>query len=55
MLSESVLVQDGWTSLLIAADEGHIEVVRVLLAAGADAELRSQSGFSRQVYLQHAA
>jgi predicted LPLAT superfamily acyltransferase len=29
-------MQDGWTALLVASHQGHIECVRVLLDAGAD-------------------
>ena len=33
--------QDGWTALMIAAREGHVNVVRVLLDAGADANAKN--------------
>ena len=34
-------VQDGWTILMEASKKGHLEVVQVLLAAGADKEAKS--------------
>jgi hypothetical protein len=30
-----VLLQDGWTPLMLACHSGHLEVMRLLLAAGA--------------------
>ena len=35
---------DGWTPLMIASYWGNPEVVRVLLAAGADKDLRNNDG-----------
>jgi ankyrin repeat protein len=37
-------VWPGLTALHVAAEEGHLEVVRVLLAAGADASAKTQDG-----------
>ena len=37
-----MLVQDGWTPLLKAALEGHVDVVKALLAAGAEKEAATQ-------------
>ena len=34
-------VQDGWTILMEASKKGHLEVVQVLLAAGAVKEAKS--------------
>ncbi len=31
-------LQDGWTPLLVASGKGHLQVVRLLLAQGADKE-----------------
>ena len=31
-------IQEGWTALIRAAENGHLEVVRLLLQAGADKE-----------------
>ncbi len=33
--------QGGWTSLHCAAEKGHVEVVRVLLAAGAEVNAKT--------------
>ena len=35
---------DGWTPLMVASAKGKPEVVRVLLAAGADKDLRNSDG-----------
>ena len=35
---------DGWTALHLAAHFGHVEVVRLLLAAGADPETGNHEG-----------
>jgi ankyrin repeat protein len=32
----------GWTALMVAAANGHLEVVTVLLAAGADASIKAK-------------
>ena len=34
-------LQDGTSSLMLACSEGHEEVVRILLSAGADADLQN--------------
>ena len=36
------VTQDGWTALIRAAFNGRAEIVRVLLAAGADTNLQSK-------------
>ena len=36
MLSSMFLFQDGWTSLMLAANAGKVEVVELLLYIGAD-------------------
>ena len=35
---------EGWSALMFAAGEGHVEVVRTLLAHGADPSLRDEDG-----------
>ena len=42
-------VQDQWTPLQLAAMEGHADVVRVLLAAGADRSAVTKVGAERNV------
>ena len=37
-------MNDGWTSLLIASQNGHLGVVRELLARGANANAATNSG-----------
>ena len=37
-----ILWQRGWTALISASSEGHVEVVLALLAAGADKEARDE-------------
>ena len=37
-------LQDGLTSLVAAADNGHVTIVEALLAAGADKEAKTQNG-----------
>ena len=39
-----MLLQAGWTALLVAAQKGHVEVARVLLVAGADKEAAMKVG-----------
>ena len=39
-LSHALLPQEGWTSLMNAALEGHVEVVSLLLQRGADIEAK---------------
>jgi ankyrin repeat protein len=34
----------GWTALMYAAENGHVDCVRVLLNAGADMEAKSTDG-----------
>lgn len=34
---------DGWTALMYAAVKNHVEVVKVLLAAGADPNIRTNA------------
>jgi ankyrin repeat protein len=36
-------VLDGWTALMYAAVKNHVEVVKVLLAAGADPSIRTNA------------
>ena len=38
----NALSQDGSTGLILASSEGHLEVVKALLDAGADKEARDQ-------------
>ena len=40
----NALSQDGSTGLILASSEGHLEVVKALLDAGADKEARDQVG-----------
>jgi ankyrin repeat protein len=42
VLTVSVVRQDGWTPLCIASQEGHLEIVRALLAKGADVEAKNK-------------
>ena len=35
-------LQDGWTAMIYAAEEGHVEVVDRLLAAGADKDAHNK-------------
>ena len=35
-------LQYGWTAMIFAADEGHVEVVDRLLAAGADKDAQDK-------------
>ena len=35
-------LQDGWTAMMFAAQNGHVEVVDRLLAAGADKDAQEQ-------------
>ena len=37
-----VLIQDGWTALCAAAQDGHREVVQVLLQHGADVNAKDE-------------
>ena len=36
------IIQQGWTSLMKASFQGHNEVVELLLAAGANTDLKNQ-------------
>ena len=38
--------QEDWTALHAAADKGHLEVVKVLLASGADANAKGKARFA---------
>jgi hypothetical protein len=44
----SPVLQDGWTPLHIASDNGHLEVVRLLLDQGADMEATIKVGAVRR-------
>ena len=35
LLSLSLLLQNGWTAVMLAAENGHLEVVRLLISSGA--------------------
>ena len=37
-----VVIQDGWTALMAAAQNGHREVVELLLQHGADANAKDK-------------
>ena len=41
-LSHALLPQFGWTSLMCAAIEGHVEVASLLLQRGADIEAKTK-------------
>lgn len=41
----SLLIQDGWTPLILAVHEGHVEVVEALLAKGADTDAKTPVGW----------
>ena len=38
------MVQAGWTALIAAAQEGHCDVVRLLLDRGSDLEAKNSVG-----------
>ena len=40
ILHMSVITQDGWSALMVAAQEGHTETVAELVKAGADMNLQ---------------
>ena len=42
VLSHALLPQDGFTSLILAALEGHVEVASLLLQRGADIEAKDE-------------
>ena len=35
-------LQEGWTAMMLAAENGHVEVVDRLLAAGADKDAQNK-------------
>ena len=41
-------IQHGWTSLMKASFQGHNEVVELLLAAGANTDLKNQVSLCRE-------
>ena len=41
---DAVEAEEGFTALMYAAAEGHLEVVRILLAGGANRDLRDMDG-----------
>lgn len=43
-LYPSVILQDGETTLHLASKQGHVAVVELLLAAGADVDAKSEVG-----------
>ena len=38
---------EGWTALILAAQNGHAEVAQALIAAGADLSVANQKGSTR--------
>ena len=42
----SLFYQDGWSSLMVASQNGHVEVVDKLLQHGARADLQKEVGFT---------
>ena len=38
----SIITQDGWSALMVAAWNGHTEVVAVLVKAGANKDLQDK-------------
>ena len=42
--------EDGWTALMHASYEGHTEVVKLLLGAGADVSLQNEKGKTALYY-----
>ncbi len=45
-MNPNVQDSDGWTALLKAEDNNHLETVKVLLANGADEKLKTKFGFT---------
>ena len=43
-------LQDGWTPLIYASDNGHTEVVQLLLEAGANKDIVDPVGFLILLY-----
>ena len=38
----ALLLQDGWSSLMIASEKGHLDVVMALIGAGAEVSLTNK-------------
>ena len=38
----TVSLQDGWTALMVASQEGHVECVRMLLDRGAEVNMQNK-------------
>jgi hypothetical protein len=47
------LLSDGWTALMWATNNGHDEVVRILLSAGASMDARTRAGRTARQFLSH--
>jgi ankyrin repeat protein len=43
---------EGWSALMFAGGEGHVEVITTLLAAGADADLNDTDGDTALTFAQ---
>ena len=38
----ALFLQDGWSSLMIASEKGHLDIVKTLIGAGAEVSLTNK-------------